>query len=116
MAFVFGGEHALDHVLIGAVGGQGDEGGAEEGGPEGVLLFQDVLHIAPKAEAFPGAEVDDFEVVRTGEQGGGAAPAAGDVAEEVKEGETEGENEDDDLEDVCPDDGADATERGVDGC
>ena len=35
-AQVAGGEHALDHELVGAVRGHGEEGSAEDAGPEGV--------------------------------------------------------------------------------
>ena len=35
-AEVLGGEHALDHELVGAVRGHGEEGSAEDAGPEGV--------------------------------------------------------------------------------
>ena len=35
-AEVAGGEHALDHELVGAVRGHGEEGSAEDAGPEGV--------------------------------------------------------------------------------
>ena len=36
---VFGGKHALDHVLIGSVGGHGDKGRGKEGGPDGIFTF-----------------------------------------------------------------------------
>ena len=41
-------EHALDHVLIGAVRGQRREGGADERGPDGVFAFEDAANIFPK--------------------------------------------------------------------
>ena len=38
LAEVAGGEHALDHELVGAVRGHGEERSAEDAGPEGVGL------------------------------------------------------------------------------
>ncbi len=40
LAQIAGGEHALHHELVGSVAGHGEEGSAENSGPEGIGLGQ----------------------------------------------------------------------------
>ncbi len=40
----------MDHILVSAVGGHGDEDGGEEGGKDGVFGFEDAFEVAEEAE------------------------------------------------------------------
>ena len=64
---VLGREHALHHVLIGAVRGHRGEGRSQKRGINGVLRFQDGLGVLPKRLALLGSAVDDLQVVRPAE-------------------------------------------------
>jgi len=102
VAFVACGEKALDDNLIGAVGGHGEKGAADEPGPEGV----------------PGGpvegEIEELEFV----SGGGCnlgdfAPSAGNAVQQYEESDGAAGQVNHELCDVGPDDGAHAAFEGV---
>ena len=100
-AEVAGGEHALDHELVGAVGGHGEEGSAEDAGPEGVGLGE------------VEGEVETVELAERRGDGVDGVPAAGDVVAEGEEGDEGSGDVEGHLDDVGPDDGGHASFEGV---
>ena len=63
----------MDHILVSAVGGHGDEDGGEEGGEDSVFGFEDAFEVAEEAEggAFFGVGFDAGVPERERGEGGG---------------------------------------------
>ena len=59
---IFGRQHPLHHVLVGAVRGHCDEGGAEEGSPEGVFRPQNLADIFQKGGIRLGTRIEKNHV------------------------------------------------------
>ena len=60
------GEHALDHELVGAVRGHGEEGAAEDAGPEGVGLGEVQGEVEDVELACGGGDGVDLRTSRRG--------------------------------------------------
>ena len=101
LAQVAGGEHALHHQLIGSVRGHGEEGAAENSGPEGVGLGE------------VEGEVEEVELARGCCDCVDLRPSAGDMGAEGDDGDDGSGDVDDHLHDVGPDDGGHAAFEGV---
>ena len=75
---VLGGQHTLDHVLIGSVGGHGDKGRGKEGGPDGIFTFQNTLQGGAQIALHDGAKTPKGEVAGLVEFSGDGGQATGD--------------------------------------
>ncbi len=111
---ILGGQHALHHVLVGAVRGHGQKRRAKDGRPDCVFAFEDSFDVLPEAHSRDDAAVEEREVARCHQRLLRARPAAGDVAEQRVNREPECAEHDRGLDDIGPDDGLDPAQRGVD--
>ncbi len=93
LAQVAGGEHALDHELVGAVRGHREEGAAEDAGPEGVALRQ------------VQGEVEHVELAQRRGNGDDVGPVAGGSVTDGPQGDECAGDVEGHLDDVGPDDG-----------
>ena len=61
---IFSGEHPLNHILICAVGGHGNERGRKKSGPEGVFAFEDSFDLVEKVALIRWAKAPKREFAR----------------------------------------------------
>ncbi len=101
LAQIAGGEQALHHELIGAVGGHGEKGAAEQAGPEGVALGE------------VQGEVEHAELVGGLRHMGDGSPTAGDVVTEREQSDQRAADIDRHLRDIGPDNRGHAAFKGV---
>lgn len=91
----------------------GDEGCSQEGCPHRVFLAQHAGALLEEVQAFSGSPGEEFPIVSTIHGGGDGAPPSGDMGEQYPQGGKHGDSQNDGLEDVCPDDGFQSSDRGI---
>ena len=108
------GQHALHHVLIGAVRGHGDEGRSNQAGENRVLDFEHPLDFIPAVSGRIETGGNKIGRVESAVPFNDFVPAAGNGRVEQTERDERAADHDRSLDEISPDDGFDSAERGVD--